>query len=200
MKYSVFIPFLSKSKSIQRCLNALHENSVHEHEIVLTVGETDVYYAFNEGVYKCKNDVVVLMNDDMIVSKGWDRLIPEYAKPDLYLTTYVVEPGFAPLPIGPSCIDYDCGREDNFDYDKFEEFVKKDSKNKPEFLLGASGWFMPMIINKKSFVTFPNVIKFPYCANDILLFTMLKQADECEIKFGVINSYIYHFGHATGRA
>jgi hypothetical protein len=200
MKYSVFIPFLSKSKSIQQCLNALHENSVHEHEIVLTVGEKDVYYAFNEGVYKCKNDVVVLLNDDMIVSKGWDRLIPEYAKPDIILTTYVVEPNFAPLPIGPCCIDYDCGREGNFDYEKFERFVADDSKNKPDFVPNVSGWFMPMIVNKKTFVTFPNVIKFPYCANDILLFNMLRNADECEMKFGVINSYTYHFGHATGRA
>ena len=89
--YSIFIPFLSKSKTIQRCLNALHENSVHPHEIVLTCNERDVYYAFNEGVYKCKHDTVVLLNDDMIVSKGWDEHIPKYAAPHRYITMYVVE-------------------------------------------------------------------------------------------------------------
>jgi glycosyltransferase involved in cell wall biosynthesis len=200
MKYSVFIPFLSKSKTIQRCLNALHQNSVHEHEIVLTVGEKDVYYAFNEGVYKCKNDVVVLLNDDMVVSKGWDALIPQYASPDVILTTYVVEPNPGGLPIGPSCIKHDCGDENNFDYDKFERFVAEDSKDKPDLVPNAIGWFMPTIINKKTFVTFPNVIKFPICANDILWANMLHQAPECEYKFAVLNSYTYHFGHATSRA
>jgi hypothetical protein len=200
MKYSIFIPFLSKSRSIQKCLNALHKNSVHEHEIVLTCGETDVYYAFNEGVYKCKNDIVVLMNDDMIVSEGWDELIPTYARPDLILTTYVVEPNPGGLPIGPSCIAYDCGREDTFDSNKFQMYVNERKQNTPEFVPGAVGWFMPLIINKKTFVTFPNVIKFPICANDILLFNMLHISDECEYKFGVINSWTYHFGHATSRA
>ena len=200
MKYSIFIPFLSKSKTIQRCLNALHENSVHEHEIVLTCGETDVYFAFNEGVYICKNDIVVLMNDDMVVSKGWDRLIPTHASPDVILTTYVVEPNPGGLPIGPSCIAHDCGTEHNFDYEKFQKFVDEQSKDKPDIVPNATGWFMPMIVNKKTFVTFPNVIKFPICANDILLFNMLHQHDECEYKFGVLNSYTYHFGHATSRA
>lgn len=199
MKYSIFIPFLSKSKTIQRCLNALHENSVHEHEIVLTVGQTDVYFAFNEGVYKCKNDIVVMMNDDMIVSKGWDRLIPEYAAPNRIITTYVVEPESPPLLYGPSSISHDCGRENNFDYDKFESFVESDSKNKPDYLRNASGWFMPLIVNKKTFVTFPNVVKFPYCANDVLLFDMISNSD-VEYEFGVLNSYVYHFAHATSRS
>lgn len=198
MKYSVFIPFLSKSKTIQRCLNALHENSVHQHEIVLTVGETDVYYAFNEGVYKCKNDIVVLLNDDMIVSKGWDRLIPEYAAPDLLLTTYVVEPNPGGLPLGPSCIPCDCGTEDNFDYDKFERFVDEHGKNTADFVPNSCGWFMPLIINKKTFVTFPNIVKFPICANDILLFNMLANS-ACDYRFGVLKSYTYHFAHATSR-
>jgi hypothetical protein len=199
MKYSIFIPFLSKSKTIQRCLNALHENSVHEHEIVLTVGETDVYYAFNEGVYKCKNDTVVMLNDDMIVSKGWDRLIPEYTTRNRILTTYVVEPEAPSLLHGPSSISYDCGRENNFDYDKFESFVEADSKEKPDYLANASGWFMPLIVNKKSFVTFPNIVKFPYCANDVLLFDMISNSG-IEYEFGVLKSYVYHFAHATGRS
>lgn len=198
MKYSIFIPLLSRSKSIQRCLNALHENSLYEHEIVLTVGETDVYYAFNEGVYKCRNDTVVLLNDDMIVSKGWDRLIPEYAAPRRIITTNVVEPEEAKLLYGPSPIAYDCGREHNFDYDKFESFVKEDSKNNPDYESNNSGWFMPLIVNKKTFITFPNLFKHPFCANDILLFDMIKNS-ELEFEFGKINSYVYHFAHASTR-
>lgn len=197
--YSVFIPFLSKSKTIQRCLNALHENSVHPHEIVLTVGESDVYYAFNEGVYKCKYDTVVLMNDDMIVSKGWDKLIPEYASPDKILTGYVVEKNPPKLMYGPSCIEHDCGDENTFNYNKFEEFVEYHSKDVNDYTPNSSGWYMPLIINKKTFITFPNVGKFPYVANDFLLFEMIHKMNE-DYKFGTIKSYIYHFGHATSRA
>lgn len=199
MKYSVFIPFLSKSKTIQRCLNALHENSVHEHEIVLTVGETDVYYAFNEGVYKCKNDTVVMLNDDMIVSKGWDRLIPEYAAPNRILTTYVVERNPGKLLIGPSCIKHDCGTEDNFNNEEFERFAQEHGKNNPDYIKDMSGWYMPLIINKKTFLTFPNVFKFPISANDILLFEMLSKNPEYGYEFGVIKSYTYHFSHTTSR-
>lgn len=196
MKYSIFIPFLSKSKTIQQCLNAIHENSVHKHEIVLTCGETDVYFAFNEGVYKCKNDVVVMMNDDMIVSKGWDRLIPEYAAPHRIITGYVVQKRAVDLLYGPNGLIHDCGDENNFDYNKFQTYV--DAQDKPDYIPNASGWYMPLIVNKKSFVTFPNVGKFPFVANDFLLFDMISKMND-DYEFGVINSYFYHFQHATSR-
>lgn len=196
MKYSIFIPFLSKSKTIQRCLNALHENSIHKHEIVLTCGETDVYFAFNEGVYKCKNDIVVLMNDDMIPAKGWDRLIPEVSKPERILTGYVVQKTATNLMYGPTCILHDCGDENTFDYNKFQSFV--DTQQTQDYVQNASGWYMPLIINKKTFITFPNVGKFPYVANDFLLFDMINKMNE-DYEFGVINSYFYHFHHATSR-
>lgn len=194
--YSVFIPFLSRSKTIQRCLNSLHENSLYKHEIVLTVNETDVYYAFNEGVYKCKHDTVVLMNDDMVVCKGWDELIPQYASPERIITTYVVQPRAENLMYGPSPIQHDCGDERNFDYEKFEEFAKERKNSVADYTQNASGWYMPLIINKKTFVTFPNVVKFPECANDFLLFDMIKNSG-AEYEFGVINSHVYHFSGAS---
>ena len=197
--YSIFIPFLSKSKTIQRCLNALHENSVHPHEIVLTCNERDVYYAFNEGVYKCKHDTVVLLNDDMIVSKGWDEHIPKYAAPHRYITMYVVEKAPGALMIGPSCIPYDCGDENTFDFDKFQRYADEEKLKKDEYIPNASGWYMPLIVNKKTFVTFPNVVKFPICANDIMLFDMVANSG-ADYEFGVINSFVYHFSHATSRA
>ena len=196
--YSIFIPLLSRSKTIQRCLNAIHNNSIHKHEIILTVDETDVYYAFNEGVYKCKYDTVVLLNDDMIVSRGWDALIPTYAAPDKIITGCVVERKPGRLMYGPSCIEYDCGDENNFDQDKFEKFAVEYGKDMPDYLPNASGWYMPLIVNKKTFVTYPNIGKFPYCANDMLLFEMLSKIDN-GYKFGVIKSCFYHFSHTSSR-
>jgi hypothetical protein len=196
--YSVFIPFLSKSKSIQKCLNALHENSVHPHEIVCTIDETDVYYAFNEGAYKCKYDTVVFLNDDMIVSPGWDALIPKYVAPEYILTTYVYEKYGKDVIVGPSPLQADFGTEHDFNESGFYEFAEKRSGEVPEFVDGACGWYMPMIFNKKTFVGFPNTIKYPYCANDFLMFNMVR---DCEVgyKFGVLNSHIYHFAHASSR-
>lgn len=194
--YSVFIPFLSRSKSIQRCLNALHENSVYKHEIVCTIGENDVYYAFNEGVYKCKYDTVVFLNDDMIVGPGWDKYIPEYSSPDILLTMYVYEPKSGGMFVGPSPIVKSFGGIDNFDQEGFNRFTIEQSSVTPDFIPNTSGWYMPTVVNKKTFVGFPNVIKFPYCANDFLLFNMLQYAEH-DYKFGVINGHIYHFGHSS---
>jgi hypothetical protein len=194
--YSVFIPFLAKSKCIQQCLNALHENSVHPHEIVCTIGETDVYYAFNEGVYKCKHDTVVLLSDDMIVSPGWDRLIPQYARSDTFLTTYVYEPMSVGLHLGPSTIKQDFGGIYDFQKAEFETFVTEQSRITPDIVPNVSGWYMPLIVNKKTFITYPNIVKFPYCANDFLLFNMVNECG-ADYKFGIINSHVYHFGHAS---
>lgn len=196
--YSVFIPFLSKSKCIQKCLNALHENSVHSHEIVTTIDETDVYYAFNQGVYKCKHDTVVLLNDDMIVSPGWDKWIPEYAHPNYILTMYVYEKYGKDVVVGPSPLQADFGEEHNFDEKGFYEFAGKRSNEVEEFVHGACGWYMPMVVNKKTFIGFPNTVKYPECANDYLMFHMARDI-EVGYNFGVINSHIYHFAHASSR-
>jgi hypothetical protein len=196
--YTVFIPFLSKSKSIQRCLNALEENSVHKHETICTIDENDVYYAFNEGVFKAKYDTVVLINDDMMVSPGWDRLIPQYAAPDTILTMYVYEKYGKDLLMGPSPLQADFGDENHYDKTGFEQFATERSKEVADFTPNAAGWYMPMIVNKKTFVTFPNVVKFPLCANDFIMFHMVRESG-LDYKFGVINSHVYHFAHASSR-
>ena len=189
--YSVVIPFLSKGKHIQRCLNALHENSVHPHEIILIVDEPDVYYAYNSGVYKAKYDTVVLMNDDMVVAKGWDKDIPKYAGEGKILTGYVVEPNAEPYPGGPSAISYDCGDLNTFDADKFNAFVQEHSKTTSEYVDNALGWLMPIIVNKKTFITYPNIHKFPN-PGDVSMINMVKKCEE-QYQFGVIKMYVYHF-------
>ena len=59
--YSIVIPYLSNSKYIEQCKHYLQLNSTLPYELVEIVDETDVYYAFNSGVYKAKYDKVVLL-------------------------------------------------------------------------------------------------------------------------------------------
>lgn len=195
-KYSIVIPHLSNSKTIEACIEKIKQNSVYENEIVTIVDETDVYYAFNKGVYQSSCDTVVLLNDDMIVGKHWDKYIPIYSKQDLILTGYVVEPNPGKLLNGPECIKYDCGDSiENFDFDKFQIFVE--NQQNPEIIYGKRGWYQPLVVNKKSFVSYPNINKFPEYANDITLIDNV--LPKLGYQIAQIDMCVYHFQRQATR-
>lgn len=191
--YSIVIPYPSNSKCIDRCVEYIEKNSVHKYEIVSVIDEKDVYYAYNKGVYQAKYETVVLMNDDMVVSKEWDKLIPVYSAPDTVLTTYVVEANPGKMVDGPSCLKYDCGTFDDFNYDRFQNFVN--GSTQPECIPNALGWYMPAVFNQKTFVSYPNINKFPWHANDVTLFHHI--LPNLGYKFSVINSFVYHFSRQS---
>lgn len=196
MKYSIVIPHLSTSEYIDSCLEYLKLNSMYEHEIIRIVDETDVYYAFNKGVYQANNDIVVLMNDDMLVSKNWDEHIPFYCTEDTFLTCHVVEADPGDMKGGPQCIKYDCGDTiEQFDSIKFEQFAQINASNIPAMQMGKIGWYMPFIVHRKSFVTYPNIDKFPLYANDIVLFHQV--LPNLGYKVALINSFVYHFSRKS---
>lgn len=190
IKYSIVIPHLSNSRCIETCLKYIKENSLYEHEIIQIVDEYDVYHAFNKGVFQSSCDIVVLLNDDMMVAKHWDKYIPIYSKQDTILTGYVIERNTGPVIDNRSnCIKYDCGSNPNdFDYEKFEKFSKNAGVKDIEF--NVKGWYMPLVVNKKTFVTYPNIQKFP-AANDITLID--KILPENGYKFALIDMFVYHF-------
>ena len=168
-------------------------NSVYEYELVEIVDETDVYYAFNYGVYKAKYDKVILLNDDMVLAPGWDKAFMEHStEPDIVLTSYTIQsnPGPIPRPHGMFCnIQYDCGQIDSFDYDKFTTYVN--NRTDPDVVDNSMGWYMPVLFNRKTFISYPNRIKFPYEANDILLLDYI--LPNMGYKFKLVKSYVYHF-------
>lgn len=195
--YSVVIPYPSNSKTIDMCLEYLRKNSAYEFEFVPIVDETDVYYAYNKGVYHSKYDTVVLMNDDMIVSKHWDKYIPLYSSQKQFLTLNVVEAEPGKMVSGPECIRHDCGGIEDFNYDKFQMFVDSTSKLYEPITFNTIGWYMPFVVNQKSFVSYPNINKFPWYANDGLLIN--KVLPELGYNLVKINSYVYHFSKASTR-
>jgi len=193
MKYSVVIPYLSNSDYIDGCIDHLKRNSKYEHEIIRIVDETDVYYAFNKGVYQANCDIVVLLNDDMFVSKDWDEHFLTYCTEDTFLTCNVVEahPG-SMLPGSPHCIECDCGEDmETFNFDKFQSFVDSNKPNLPKIQMDKIGWYMPFIVHKKSFVSYPNIKKFPTQSNDVLLLEHV--LPHCGYKVALLNSFVYHF-------
>lgn len=192
-KYSVVIPHLHDSQCIDLCLKYLKQNSMYEHEIIEIIDEKDVYYAFNKGVYLANCETVVLLSDDMMVARHWDKFIPYHANQKTILTGYVVEPNPGKIINGPECIKYDCGRKDTFDYTKFQQFV--DTKMVPEVKYNAKGWYQPLVVNQRSFLTYPNIEKFPNAANDMLLIDSLMP--QIGFTFAQIDMFVYHFQRAS---
>lgn len=186
--YSIVIPYLSSSKEFEICSKYIKQNSLYENQIVEIVDETDVYYAFNKGIYQSKFDTVVLLSSDMIVGKDWDKFIPYYSNQKTILTGYVVEKNPGKMREGPECIQHDCGDLDKFDYEKFTNFIK--SQTVPDVKYNSLGWYQPLVINKKSCITYPNLHKFPAAANDSTL--ILDILPNLGFQFHQINMWVYH--------
>jgi hypothetical protein len=167
---------------------------MYEHEIKLIVDEKDVYYAFNKGVFSAKYDTVVLLNDDMIVAKDWDRFIVGCPS-NFILTGYVIEANPGKMNDGPECIQHDCGDVDTFDYKKFQKFVDEHSQTVEDVKPNSIGWYMPIVVNQNTFVSYPNIDKFPWYANDTTLVT--KILPFVGFKFAQIKSYVYHFSRSS---
>lgn len=182
---------MSNSQYIDTCIEYIKKNSKYNPEIIQIVDETDVYYAYNKGVYQASNDIVVLMNDDMIVSENWDEYIPLFLAEDTFLTMHVVEAHPGKMN-GPECIQYDCGDDlETFDYEKFKEFATVNKNNIPNIQFNTMGWYMPFVVNRKSFVSYPNIDKFPLYANDVTLFHSV--LPKLGYKVALLNSFVYHF-------
>jgi hypothetical protein len=167
--------------------------------LVEIVDERDVYYAYNMGVYKASYDTVVLLNDDMFVSHGWDVNFVKYTNVNTVTTGYVVEPApgvnYRPNNKVISNIRYDCGTKlSEFDYNKFDNFVK--SQNVPEVMFNEVGWYMPIGFHKKSFVSYPNIEKYPH-PNDVMLIDYA--LPNLGYKFAKVKSFVYHFQNRSLR-
>ena len=88
-----------------------------------------------------------------------------------------------------TCVKYDCGNNpSNFNYNKFQTYV--DEQNTPDIILNKKGWYQPLVVNKKSFVSYPNINKFPEYANDSILINQIMPF--VGFNFAQINMWVYH--------
>jgi hypothetical protein len=185
---SIITPYLSNSKCIDLYKEILRENTNDKnYELVEIVDETDVYFAWNEGVRRAKGDIVILINDDMFVPKNWDIFYTKYAVGKTVVTGYVIEPGV--IPVSNKNITIDFGKNPKtYQRDNFENWVNQNTKDIPEAVEGK-GWYMPLAMEKKYFVDYPNEIKFPYPNDELLIDNILPSMG---YKYLKVNSFCYH--------
>jgi len=187
-KISIVLPYLSNSTCIDICKKYLKQNTINNYELIEIIDETDVYSAYNQGVLKANCDVVILLNDDMFVSPGWDVPFFEHCKQNTVVTGYLVESGR--IPVNDRNIEYNCGiTPETFDYEKFNTFVSQNITKVPEIIHNCKGWYMPVAFHKKTFVEYPNEIKYPH-PNDIDLFENI--LPKLNFNFIKVNSFVYH--------
>lgn len=184
---SIVVPYLSNSPCIELFKQVIKENTYSKYELIELIDETDVYYAFNEGVKKSTGDVVVLINDDMFMSKNWDILYVKYAKGKTLVTGYLVEPGV--IQVSDRNIQGDFGKNPNtYNRRGFEAWAKSQVDEIPEVINGK-GWYMPIAIEKKYFIDYPNDIKYPH-PNDVTLIDEIMPRQG--YNFLKVNSFCYH--------
>lgn len=184
---SIVVPYLSNSPCIEFFKQCIKKHTRSDYELVEVVDNTDVYAAFNHGVRIAKRDIVVLMNDDMFVSKDWDIYYAKYAKGKTICTGYLVEPGV--IQVSKRNIEKDFGKTPGtFKEKDFLEWAESTKQILPEAVDGT-GWYMPLAIEKKYWVDYPNDKKFPF-PNDIdLIDTILPRMG---YDFLRVNSIVYH--------
>jgi hypothetical protein len=195
MKFSIILPYLSRSRSINLCKQLLQKNTINEYELIEIVDSNDVYDCYNEGMRIAKTDMVIMMSDDMYVSPGWDVNYCKYHKPDLILTGFLVESGA--IAVSHLNLEFNCGlTPETFDYEKFLSYVSE-YNHLEEIYYDQKGWYQPIAFNRNTFVPFPNEIKFPHAANDITLIDEI--LPNLGFKFAKVKSFVYHLQAFTTR-
>jgi len=183
---SIVLPYLSNSRCIDICKKYIEQNTINPYEIVEIVDNTDVYAAYNEGVRRAKYDVVLLLNDDMFVSPGWDELYIKHTTPNSVVTGLLIESGR--IPVNFRNVEFDCGKTpEEFDYNKFLSYIIDNPIE--EVKLNSMGWYMPVAFHKSTYVDYPNEIKYPH-PNDVTLLSHMLPAAGFEFK--QVGVYTYH--------
>lgn len=184
---SIIVPYLSTSPCIEIFKQMIKENTASEYELVEIVDSTDVYDAFNSGVKRANGELVALLNDDMFVGKDWDVNYVKYTKEKTVCTGYLVEPGV--IPVSSRNIHKDFGRSpSSFRKEEFLKWSDEKRETLPEVIDGM-GWFMPLVMEKKHWIDYPNEKKHPH-PNDIEL--LEKILPSMGYKYLKVNSVVYH--------
>jgi len=184
-RFSIILPYLSSSRCIRLCKQALQDHAAEPFELCEIVDCTDVYAAYNEGADKATSPILVFLNDDMIVARDWDRHLVEATGEKTIVTTYLVESGR--IRVNHRNIERNFGDPESFDGEAFQSFVDEHSAEVPDVGVGF-GWYMPFAVRKEDFIPFPNETKD--IPNDAVLFGKFASRG---YKFLRVRSYAYHF-------
>jgi glycosyltransferase involved in cell wall biosynthesis len=212
---SLIIPTYKNPEYLDICLKSAIENQVNKNQIIVAVDgfieesqhildkyKSDIQIldlgqnqgmqtALNLAVYNATNEFLVIINDDNVLSKDWDKLILDKAQEGFVFTINQIE------PTGPGIFNFpvkDLGKHPNeFKYEEFLEYeltLRKDN-------LTLDGGIFPFVISKKDYMIvggFDTLYQSPFiCDWDFFL-----KLDLNGIQFYRMNNlHFYHFGSAA---
>jgi len=212
---SLIIPTYRNPEYLDICLQSAIENQVNKNEIIVAVdgfieesqhildkykndiqvldlGENQgMQTALNLAVYNATNEFLVIINDDNVLSKDWDKLILDKAQESFVFTINQIE------PTGPGIFNFpvkDLGKHPN--EFKYEEFLQHELTLR-EDKLTLDGGIFPFVISKKDYMIvggFDTIYQSPFiCDWDFFL-----KLDLYGVKFYRMNNlHFYHFGSAA---
>lgn len=139
-----------------------------------------------------KNDIVAHLHSDMIVCKNYDELVLKYlTKNNIVCATRVEPPLHSP---SPEKYIYDCGLyPKNFNFDKFNEFVKNNSKNEI-----IDGYFAPFTLYKNNWLSIGGQDTLFRCSredSDMIIRFKLNNTNSIYVK----EIFVYHFTCVSSR-
>lgn len=167
---SVVIPTYKCPKALDLCIESLIKGQVNKNQIIIVV---DGFYNINKevlekwkehidilnleenvglcrgtnlGVYNAQHELVLVINDDNVAGKNWDKHLLEYYKPGILLTPNQIEPTYSMFK---QFVEKDLGRDPKtFNLEKFWEFEESISINSIE----ETGGTLPFLINKYDYL------------------------------------------------
>lgn len=212
---SLIIPTYRNPEYLDICLKSAIDNQVNKNQIIVAVDgfieesqhildkyKSDIQIldlgqnqgmqtALNLAVYNATNEFLVIINDDNVLSKDWDKLILEKAQEGFVFTINQIE------PTGPGIFNFpvkNLGKHPNeFQYEEFLKYeltLRKDN-------LTLDGGIFPFVISKKDYMIvggFDTLYQSPFiCDWDFFL-----KLDLNGINFYRMNNlHFYHFGSAA---
>jgi GT2 family glycosyltransferase len=170
MPISVIIPTYKSPDALDLCLKSIIEGQVNENQIIVVV---DGFYDINKevlekysnqidilnleqniglcrgtnlGVYNARYDKILILNDDNVAPKNWDKILEEAYNPNFVISPNQIEPY-------PSIFKQfkiqDLGRDPRlFDLEVFWEYTSSISS----FNMDASGSTLPIFMSKEKYI------------------------------------------------
>jgi glycosyltransferase involved in cell wall biosynthesis len=211
---SLIIPSYRNPECLDICLRSAIEGQANKNEIIVVVDgyvnesqhildkykdnisvlpleeNQGMQMALNLGVYNASNERICIVNDDNVLSKGWDTTIIEDLKEKSVLTINQVE------PTGPGIFEFpvkDFGSIENFNYEAYLEYETTISKKETT----PNGGIFPFAMWKMDYMIvggFDTLYKSPFiCDWDFFLKLELN---------GLLferthKSHFYHFGSSA---
>ena len=190
---SLIIPVKDKNNeytlNIEKNIRELYPN---ENEVEIVIYEDTILplsTKYNNAVAQAKGEKIILLHNDMILSKGFIETMDRDIVPGKIITYTRVEPPIY-LDTYPGKVIMDCGTDlNNFNQDRFNEVSIED-----EMVDGGSQIFFGCM--KEDYIGFDGNTFEMFCEDDDIHLRYTLGGYERKVN----SAYVYHFVSKTSRA